>query len=125
MFVYTQLFRATEPAQDPSSRVDDVLRWVGPGGTRHSPALGPRCFLSACWKSMNAPVMGQVNHEPCAVAAVAMPCGTSKEALNIQLFFFFFLPLYFSTFPPPTLSAVLLDSCNKTDKFVTNICKQS
>lgn len=25
------LFRATEPAQDPSSRADDVLCWVGPG----------------------------------------------------------------------------------------------
>ena len=26
------LFRAPEPAQDPSSQADDVLRWVGPGG---------------------------------------------------------------------------------------------
>lgn len=25
------LFGATEPAQDPSSRADDVLRWVGRG----------------------------------------------------------------------------------------------
>lgn len=26
------LFRAPEPAQDPSSQADDVLRWVGPAG---------------------------------------------------------------------------------------------
>lgn len=75
------LFRAPEPAQDPSSQADDVLRWVGPagwggGGTRHSPALGPRCFLSACWKSTNAPVMGQINREPCA--ALQYPVGPAK-----------------------------------------------
>lgn len=101
------LFRAPEPAQDPSSQADDVLRWVGPagrgggggGGTRHSPALGPRCFLSACWKSTNAPVMGQINREPCAAAAPAMPCGTSKRALNIQLLFSLALFFYFFRLP--------------------------
>lgn len=39
------LFRAPEPAQDPSSQADDVLRWVGPagwGGGGHSPFSGPR-----------------------------------------------------------------------------------
>lgn len=39
MFVYTQAAREcclelTEPAQDPSSRADDVLHWVGPGGAQ-------------------------------------------------------------------------------------------
>lgn len=110
------LFGATEPAQDPSSRADDVLRWVGRGGPRHSLALGPRCFLSACWKSKDLPMMSQINHVP----APAMPCGSSKSALNIQLFLFF--SVYFSPFPPLPLSAVLLDSCNKRDEFVTSIC---
>lgn len=31
----------------------------------------------------------------------------------------------FLLFPPPTLSAVLLDSRNKADKFVTDICGES
>ncbi|KAK5913060.1 hypothetical protein CesoFtcFv8_002880 [Champsocephalus esox] len=41
-----------KPAQDPSSRADDVLRLGvanGKGAAGRSPSLGPRCFLSACW----------------------------------------------------------------------------
>jgi len=77
------LFGATEAEQDPSGRANDVLCWGpwGGRGPRHSPASGPRCFLPACWKSTNRPVMGQVNHEPCAVAAPAVPFGTSKLGL--------------------------------------------
>lgn len=109
MFVYTQAAR--ECCSEPRSLHRILLAklmmccagwgregWGG-GGTRHSPALGPRCFLSACWKSTNAPVMGQINREPCAAAAPAMPCGTSKRALNIQLLFSLALFFYFFRLP--------------------------
>lgn len=88
MLVYSLAvqFRATEAAQDPRARSDEVLLG-GAGGPCRSLALGPRCFLSACWKSTNNHVIGQVSREPCAVAAPTVPCGTSRKALNILLFF--------------------------------------
>lgn len=103
MLVYSLAvqFRATEAAQAPRTRTDEVLLG-GAGGPCSSLALGPRCFLSACWKSTNEHVMGRVSHEPCAVAAPMVPCGTSRKALNILLFF-----LVFHCLSSLSLSAVL------------------
>lgn len=113
------LFRAVEPAQDPSSRADDVLRWVGPGVPTILRPSDPGASCRPPGKVQMHPMMGQVNHEPCC------SCSASWDQQKGFKHRSFFPPLHFSTLPPPTLSAVHLDSCNKRDKFVTNICRGS
>lgn len=57
-------FRAAEPAQDPSSRADDVLHWVGPGAPAALRPLDPGASCLPAGKVRKHPMMGQVNHEP-------------------------------------------------------------
>lgn len=72
------LFRPEDP-----SKVELMMCCVGWGPSGrvaalllppllHSRALGPRCFLSGCWKSTSAAVMDQVNRELCAVDSSAL-----------------------------------------------------